>query len=211
MNVKFAAGAASAAVMAVVLIAKRFNHLVDDANQAATVKCLVPAQVVERNERAERELEAFTYQHDRLVVVMFYSGWCFPSIDTKPAVESIANEFGNGVAVKCIDVDRAGSLLSTYRVEHVPDVRFFRNGTQIDAFTGAGTKAQLRAKFEELTGAGGYKKPEHEPEPAPSAISSIRSLFTKPPEPEPEPSNPSGSGSFEPMKKGWMPAGMQKR
>lgn len=205
MNVKFAAGAASAVVMAVLLIAKRFNHLVDDANQAATVKCAVPTRAVESNERAEKELEAFTYQRDRLVVVVFYAGWCFPSIDTKPVVESLAREFGNGVTVKCIDVDRAGSLLATYQVEHVPDVRFFRNGTQIDAFTGAGTKDQFRAKFEELTGAGGYKKPVS------ASVPSIRSLFSKASEPEPEPPPPSGPGSFEPMKKGWRPAGIEKR
>lgn len=205
MNVKFAAGAASAVVMAVLLIAKRFNHLVDDANQAATVKCAVPVRVVESNERAEKELEAFTYQHGRVVVVMFYAGWCFPSIDTKPVVESLAREFGDSVAVKCIDVDRAGSLLSTYHVEHVPDVRFFRNGEQIDAFAGAGTKEQFRAKFEELIGAGGYKKP------VAVSVPSVRSLFSKASEPEPEPPPPSGHGTFEPMKKGWMPAGMEKR
>jgi len=207
MNTKFAAGAASAVVMAVLLIAKRFNHLVDDANQAASVKCVVPARAAETNERAEKELEAFTYQHGRVVVVMFYAGWCFPSIDTKPVVESLCREFGDAVSVKCIDVDRAGSLLSTYHVEHVPDVRFFRNGEQIDAFAGAGTKEQFRAKFEELTGAGGYKKPA----PASSPVDSIRSFFAKSPEPESPPEAPSGPGSFEPMKKGWMPAGMQKR
>jgi thioredoxin 1 len=206
MNVKFAVGGASAIVMAVLLIAKRFNHLVDDANQAATVKCVVPSRVAESNERAERELEEFTHQRDRLVVVVFYAGWCFPSIDTKPVVESLCREFGNGVAVRCIDVDRAGSLLSAYQVEHVPDVRFFRHGEQIDSFTGAGTKEQFRAKFEELTGAGGYKKPVPAPEPA----ASIRSFFSKSSQPEPEPP-PSGPGSFEPMKKGWLPPGMEKR
>jgi len=209
MNVKFAVGGASAIVMAVLLIAKRFNHLVDDINQAATVKCVVPSRVAESNERAERELEEFTHQHDRLVVVVFYAGWCFPSIDTKPVVESLGREFGNGVAIRCIDVDRAGSLLSTYRVEHVPDVRFFRHGEQIDSFVGAGTKDQFRAKFEELTGAGGYKKPA--PGPAPAPASSIRSFFSKASEPEPEPPPPSGPGSFEPMKKGWLPPGMEKR
>lgn len=209
MNVKFAVGGASAIVMAVLLIAKRFNHLVDDINQSATVKCVVPSRVAESNERAERELEEFTHQRDRLVVVVFYAGWCFPSIDTKPVVESLCREFGNGIAVRCIDIDRAGSLLSTYQVEHVPDVRFFRHGEQIDSFTGAGTKDQFRAKFEELTGAGGYKKPA--PAAAPEPAASIRSLFSKSSQPEPEPPPPSGPGSFEPMKKGWLPPGMEKR
>jgi thioredoxin 1 len=203
MNLKLAAGAT--VVTAVLLIAKRFNHLVDATQEAATVKCVAPAKVAERNEQAERELEAFTHQRDRLVVVMFYAGWCFPSIDTKPVVESLAREFGDGVAVRCIDVDRAGSLLAAYQVEHVPDVRFFRHGEQIGSHVGAATKEQLRAKFEKPTDRGeAVKKPES------SAVSTIRSLFANPAQSEPAPTPPS-AGSFEPMKKGWMPAGMEKR
>jgi thioredoxin 1 len=205
MNLKFAIGGASAILMVVLLIAKRFNHLVDDFNQAATVKCAVPTKVADKNEQAERELEAFTHQHGRLVVVMFYAGWCFPSIDTKPLVESVAQEFGDGVAVRCIDIDRAGSLLAAYQVEHVPDVRFFRNGEQIGSHVGAATKDELRAKFEKPTG--GSLAPQKSQA---SAASSIRSLFANPTEPVPEPTS-AGPGSFEPMKKGWMPAGMEKR
>ncbi|HEY8961750.1 MAG TPA: hypothetical protein VIM57_06040, partial [Luteolibacter sp.] len=94
-----------------------------------------------------------------------------------------------------------------YGVEHVPDVRFFRHGNQIDAFTGAKTQEELRVKFEGLTGAAAAPKPQTSP------VATIRSLLSKSssPEPQTEPQTPSGPGSIEPMKKGWMPAGMERR
>jgi thiol-disulfide isomerase/thioredoxin len=193
MNVKFAAGAVSVVVMALIMIAGRFSNLVEAASLGSTVKCSIdqPTVAPEPDAAQEREFDEYVHKPGRLSVVVFYSRWCYPCIQTKQLVESFGKEFSDYVAVKCVNVDQAASLAASHRVTHVPDIRLFRMGTQVDAFTGGMSEEEVRAKLL------AHAAPHLADPPLATMPGSTRATL--------------GKGTIEPMKKGWLPPGIEKR
>lgn len=134
-------------------------------------------------EIAEGEFKSFIGQPGRLCVVVFHAEWCGPCKQLKPVMETIAPDFEGTAAVARIDVDKAQSLATEYGVRSIPDVRFFRDGKQVDQFVGLPSAAEVRSKFEKNTAG-------LQADPAATAAP---------------------SGTIEPMKKDWRPPGIEKR
>lgn len=137
------------------------------------------------------QFDAFTSIKDKIVVVDFYADWCGPCKDLGPKLESVAGEFDGDVLIGKINVDNARNLTARLGVRGIPDVRIFRNGSQVESFVGSIPRSEIRTKFDghvSLLGANGDAPVEGG-----------------------APGEGVNAEPIQPMSKDWMPEGMQKR
>lgn len=137
-------------------------------------------------ELKENEFRTFVEEPGKLCVVVFHADWCGPCRVLKPRLEKVGAEFGKVAVVGRFNVDDCRSLAKEREVGSIPDVRFYRDGKQVDAFIGLADETELRAAF--VKNSAGLA--------APGAADS------------------SGSGpgqTIQPMKKDWLPPGVERR
>ncbi len=141
------------------------------------------------SEITEGEYETFSKQAGRVVLIDYYADWCGPCRQLGPMLEKIADEQSGLVLVGKVNVDKFPALASKAGVQGIPDVRIFRDGTQVDRFVGLPGEAEVRQRIEsQLKGLPPI--PDEAVDP------------TKPKAPEPP---------IQPMSKDWMPPGIQRR
>lgn len=136
------------------------------------------------------EFDAFIAQTGGLVVVDFHAEWCGPCKQLGPILESVTQEHAGVAWLGKINVDHAQEIAGREGVQGIPDVRFYKDGKQIDQFTGNIGEAGVRAKFSAHTK--GLKP----------AASSTAPATTPADAAEP---------TVQPMKKDWLPPGMERR
>jgi len=141
-----------------------------------------------------RNLDAAGYEEfirlpDRLTVVVFHADWCGPCKALQPVVGRMAGEYGGLVNVGRVNVDEAADLCGRSGVSSIPDVRFYRDGHEVDRFVGKVSPERLREIFDQ------YTKDLKETEEAAVSV----------------PASSPGNPVMEPMTKDWMPPGMQRR
>jgi thioredoxin len=166
--------------------------LVDKAKESATASVApsdkLPTGPTVRDLEAA-EFESFIASPGRLMVVDFHADWCGPCRTLAPVMERVAGEFPGKVFIGKINVDRAGDLPGKEGVSGIPDVRLYRDGKLVDKFVGAISSDQVRELFAKhsagiTVGAGAAAEAG-----AP----------------------PAAAQPIQPMKKDWLPPGMERR
>ncbi len=71
------------------------------------------------------------------VVVDFWADWCAPCRILGPALEKVTEEFAGAFELVKVDVDANQELATQYRVQGIPTVAAFKDGAEVDRFTGA--------------------------------------------------------------------------
>lgn len=174
----------------------------------------------------EADFDAFVAQGGVLVVVDFYADWCGPCKRLGPMMDKLAAEYGDRVVVGKLDIDAHGAVAARLGVKGIPDVRFFRDGKQVDKLVGLPPEREMRARFdrhskgilarlEEEKGErdadtkAALQKPEsagqtedqsEAKKPGSAKQGKAEEVPAKPKEP-----------AMQPMKKDWMPPGMQRQ
>lgn len=77
------------------------------------------------------------------VLVYFWAAWCGPCRLMSPAVEAIAQQYGERLKVIKMEVDPNPDAVAKYQVEGVPALRLFQNGEMIQATEGAMNRQKL--------------------------------------------------------------------
>lgn len=84
------------------------------------------------------------------VVVDFWAEWCGPCRMIAPIVEELAAEYEGRISVGKCNVDEDNELPQKYSIRNIPTILFFKGGELVDRHVGALSKADLKAKFENL-------------------------------------------------------------
>ncbi|KAK8561444.1 hypothetical protein V6N13_149375 [Hibiscus sabdariffa] len=94
----------------------------------------------------ESEFQSTVLESSRPVLVEFVATWCGPCRLISPAMESIAQEYGDILEVVKIDHDANPQLIEEYKVYGLPTLILFKDGQEVaeSRREGAITKAKLK-------------------------------------------------------------------
>jgi putative thioredoxin len=84
--------------------------------------------------------------HDVPVVVDFWAAWCGPCRQLTPVLESAIREREPNLDLAKLDTDANQQVAAAFRIQGIPAVKAFRDGTVVDEFVGAQPPAQV-ARF----------------------------------------------------------------
>jgi len=71
------------------------------------------------------------------VMVDFWAPWCGPCKALGPTVDKLSDLYKDKAVVAKINIDEVPSLAAELDVSSIPTVKFFKNGSEIESFTGA--------------------------------------------------------------------------
>lgn len=94
--------------------------------------------------KSKNELDNYLKSQENLIV-HFYADWCGSCRKIVPLLEG-HTKYSNVLVVK-VNVDNLEELATEYNVSGIPYVLFFKNGKQVDEFTGF-NEAALQRMFE---------------------------------------------------------------
>lgn len=86
--------------------------------------------------------------NEKVVLVDFFATWCGPCKMLSPVLEGVAEKMKDKVTIVKVDVDRSPDLAAKFGVMSVPTMIMFKNGRQVDAFSGYMPEANLMANIE---------------------------------------------------------------
>lgn len=155
----------------------------------------------------ESTFAEFIAKKETLVVVNFTADWCGACRQLDPVLTRLASEFSGQALLGHVNVDQDRNLALRYRVRALPDVRFFRDGKQVDQFNGAMPENQLRELIAKLTTQGESKQGGIR-----SLVETLRSATSSEEKPSDsdDPEKPA-EPAIRPMEKDWMPPGIQRQ
>ena len=84
-----------------------------------------------------------------LAMVDFWADWCGPCKMLSPAVESLAEKYGDQVLVGKVNVDQEPDLARAFGVMSIPTVVFLKNGREVDRKVGLMPEAALEAALKQ--------------------------------------------------------------
>ncbi|TJZ63393.1 thioredoxin [Sphingobacterium olei] len=87
-------------------------------------------------------------QKNTIVLVDFSAEWCGPCQTLAPILKEVKAHFGDKLSVIKIDVDRNQSLAANFKVQGVPTLILFKDGSQIWRQSGLLLRSDLIAIIE---------------------------------------------------------------
>jgi thioredoxin 1 len=77
------------------------------------------------------------------VLVDFWAKWCGPCIGMAPALDELAEAYGDKLQIVKLDVDENQMISGKFGIRAMPTLMFFKDGQVTSTVVGAKTKSQL--------------------------------------------------------------------
>ena len=84
------------------------------------------------------------------VLIDYYAPWCGPCKKMEPILSKLSNEFAGKVEIVRVNVDEAAGVVKSQKIDNIPVVSSFKNGSEIKRVNGFQDEAAMRAMIEEL-------------------------------------------------------------
>lgn len=85
------------------------------------------------------------------VLVDFYAEWCEPCKAMKPILEELKRMKGEQIRVAKVDIEKHKELASYYKIQSVPTLMLFHNGTLLWRHSGVMHSKELKEVIEKHT------------------------------------------------------------
>jgi thioredoxin 1 len=84
-------------------------------------------------------------QADGPVLVDFWAPWCAPCRAMGPAVEAVAEEYGDRARILKLNVDESPEVSPRYNIRGIPTLILFRDGKEAGRLVGLQSREQISA------------------------------------------------------------------
>ena len=91
----------------------------------------------------DESFERDVLQSSTPVLVDFWAEWCGPCKQIAPALEQIAQEFGDQVTIAKVNIEESPTVPSRYGVRGIPTMMLFRDGQMASMKVGAMPKQKI--------------------------------------------------------------------
>lgn len=98
-----------------------------------------------------RQIKSEEFQEllkEKLLLVDFSASWCGPCKMLAPVLESVSEKMKDNVTIVKVDVDESMDLAEQFKIMAVPTMILFKDGQQVDAFSGFMSEGALISKIE---------------------------------------------------------------
>ena len=90
----------------------------------------------------EAQFQSMT-REGKLMLVDYWAPWCSYCRRIGPAYEKIAQHYGDKMVVAKVNIDQEGSLAQAERIEVIPTLVLYRDGTAIASIVAPESKAMI--------------------------------------------------------------------
>ena len=95
-----------------------------------------------------KNFQAFTKKP--LVLVDFWAAWCAPCKIIAPALNEIAEEYPDMVAIGKLNVDHYQQIAQKYKVQNIPTLLIFKKGKVVQRIVGVKTKKAILKELQSV-------------------------------------------------------------
>ena len=99
-----------------------------------------------------RELFNKAIQSDKPVLVEFWAPWCVYCRRIVPALEKVAEQYSDRLAVGQVNIDEEPQLAAQEQVEVIPTLVLYRGGKALGSVVALESKARIEAFINETLG-----------------------------------------------------------
>jgi len=99
---------------------------------------------------SDAEFESKVLKSTNPVLVDFWAPWCGPCKMIAPALEKLADEYGEKVVIAKVNTDDNPEWAMKYGVQGIPTLLFIAQGQVKDRIVGAVSAPVIKAKVDDL-------------------------------------------------------------
>lgn len=99
------------------------------------------------------EQDVLETSKEKTVLVDFWADWCSPCLVIAPVLEVIASEYEDELVIAKLEVDDGENmkLAGRYQVRGFPTIMMFRDGKEVNRFSGAKSQQAIEIFIDENT------------------------------------------------------------
>lgn len=87
---------------------------------------------------------------EQVVLIDFYADWCGPCRMMAPIIDGIAEEMGDEIKVRKINVDDNQDLAMEYDVMSIPTIVIVKHGKAVKNFVGVRDENEIKEGIKEI-------------------------------------------------------------